>query len=238
MSGMFGHGVIVSIRHGRLMLFNRSGMNPRACFRVARMVNFSTVAYQCRAVVSMAPLAPVSSRAGARPAAARFSRWLPGISTGALIAPFALLGSEYDDTLEEVYTQVTADDIFLKKSIFGAYWRESLADNQPLRNMVEEYISDEIIDAIAVAHNNGQRLLIGTTNFDAQRAVIWSMGTVANSKHPDAYDLFRNILVASAAIPILFPPTFIEVEAEGRSLRRNARRWRYHGANGLLRFYD
>ena len=151
------------------------------------------------------------SASGSRPV----FKVVTGISTGALIAPFALLGSEYDDTLEEVYTQVTADDIFLKKSILGAYWRESLADNQPLRNMVEEYISDEIIDAIAVAHNNGQRLLIGTTNFDAQRAVIWSMGAVANSRHPDAYDLFRNILVASAAIPILFPPTFIEVEAEG-----------------------
>jgi len=138
-----------------------------------------------------------------------------GISTGALIAPFALLGPEYDDTLEEVYTEVTADDILLKKSILGAYWRESLASNQPLRNMVEEYITDEVIDAIGVAHNNGQRLLIGTTNFDAQRAVIWSMGAVANSRHPDAYDLFRNILVASAAIPVLFPPTFFEVEAGG-----------------------
>lgn len=140
-----------------------------------------------------------------------------GISTGALIAPFALLGAEFDDTLEEVYTQVTADDIYRKQSILGAYWRESLADNQPLRNMVEEYITDEIIDAIGVAHNNGQRLLIGTTNFDAQRAVIWSMGAVANSRHPDVYDMFRQIIVASAAIPILFPPSFIEVEAEGKT---------------------
>ena len=140
-----------------------------------------------------------------------------GISTGALIAPFALLGSEFDDTLEEVYTQVTADDIYRKQSILGAYWRESLVDNQPLRNMVEEYITDEIIDAIGVAHNNGQRLLIGTTNFDAQRAVIWSMGAVANSRHPDVYGMFRQIIIASAAIPILFPPSFIEVEAEGET---------------------
>jgi len=138
-----------------------------------------------------------------------------GVSTGALIAPFALLGPEYDEILEEVYTQVTADDIYLKKSILGAYWRESLADNQPLRNMVEEYVTDEIIDAVALAHNNGQRLLIGTTNFDAQRAVIWSMGAVANSRRPDAYEIFRQILVASAAIPILFPPTYIKVEAQG-----------------------
>jgi len=152
------------------------------------------------------------SKSGRRP----LFKIVTGTSTGALIAPFALLGPEYDATLEEMYTQVTGDDIFRKQPILGAYWRESLADNTPLRVMVEEYVTDEVIDAIGVAHNNGQRLLIGTTNFDAQRSVMWSMGAMANSKHPDAYSMFRKILVASAAIPVLFPPTFIEVEAEGK----------------------
>ena len=152
------------------------------------------------------------SKSGRRP----LFKIVTGTSTGALIAPFALLGPEYDATLEEMYTQVTGDDIFRKQPILGAYWRESLADNTPLRVMVEEYVTDEVIDAIGVAHNNGQRLLIGTTNFDAQRSVMWSMGAMANSKHPDVYSMFRKILVASAAIPVLFPPTFIEVEAEGK----------------------
>jgi len=151
------------------------------------------------------------SESGTRP---RF-KIVTGTSTGAFIAPFALLGPEYDAALEEVYTQVTADEVYRMKSILGAYWRESLADNQPLRDRVKEYVTDEVIDAIAVAHNNGQRLLIGTTNLDAQRPVIWNMGAVANSKHPEAYAMFRKILVASAAIPVLFPPTFIDVEAEG-----------------------
>jgi len=152
------------------------------------------------------------SKSGRRP----LFKIVTGTSTGALIAPFALLGPEYDATLEEMYTQVTGDDIFRKQPILGAYWRESLADNTPLQVMVEEYVTDEVIDAIGVAHNNGQRLLIGTTNFDAQRSVMWSMGAMANSKHPDVYSMFRKILVASAAIPVLFPPTFIEVEAEGK----------------------
>ncbi len=152
------------------------------------------------------------SKSGRRP----LFKIVTGTSTGALIAPFALLGPEYDATLEEMYTQVTGDDIFRRQPILGAYWRESLADNTPLQVMVEEYVTDEVIDAIGVAHNNGQRLLIGTTNFDAQRSVMWSMGAMANSKHPDVYSMFRKILVASAAIPVLFPPTFIEVEAEGK----------------------
>lgn len=151
------------------------------------------------------------SESGTRP---RF-KIVTGTSTGAFIAPFALLGPEYDAVLEEVYTQVTADEVFRMKSILGAYWRESLADIQPLRDRVEEYVTDEVIDAIAVAHNNGQRLLIGTTNLDAQRPVIWNMGAVANSKHPESYAMFRKILIASAAIPVLFPPTFIDVESEG-----------------------
>ncbi len=101
--------------------------------------------------------------------------------------------------------------------ILGAYWRESLADNQPLRDRVGEYVTDEVIDAIAVAHRNGQRLLIGTTNLDAQRPVIWNMGAVANSKHSEAYAMFRKVLVASAAIPVLFPPTFIDLKLRERS---------------------
>ena len=139
-----------------------------------------------------------------------------GISTGALIAPFAMLGSRHDETLKEAYTTVTVDDIMKKLSVVRAYWRESLADNHPLQEMVHEIMTDELIDAVGMAHTNGQRLYIATTNFDAQRPVIWNMGAVANSKHPDAYTIFRKILVASASIPVLFPPTFIEVEADGK----------------------
>jgi len=138
-----------------------------------------------------------------------------GISTGALIAPFALLGSEYDQQLEAAYTTVSAADIFKKESMLSAAWRESLADNHPLQEMVHKFISDDLIDAIAVAHQNGQRLFIGTTNFDAQRPVIWNMGVIANSRHPQAYDVFRQVLVASAAIPVLFPPVMFDVEANG-----------------------
>lgn len=140
-----------------------------------------------------------------------------GISTGALIAPFAMLGSDYDEILKTSYTTITADDVFEMRHITSALWGESLADNHPLLDLVHDVVTDEVIDAVGKAHNNGQRLLIGTTNFDAQRPVIWNMGAVANSKHPDAYRVFREILVASASIPVLFPPVLIDVEAGGQT---------------------
>lgn len=138
-----------------------------------------------------------------------------GVSTGAMIAPFALLGSDYDETLHQAYTTITADDILKKKSITGAYWRDSIVDDHPLVELMSRVINNDVIDAVAKAHARGQRLFIATTNFDAERPMIWNMGAVANSGHPDAYDIFRKILLASASIPVLFPPTFFEVEVNG-----------------------
>jgi len=151
------------------------------------------------------------SASGSRPT----FKIVSGISTGALIAPLALLGSEYDDNLEAAFTTVSATDIYKTKSILRAYWRESLADNHPLEELVHKFISDDVIDAVAQAHLNGQRLLIGTTNFDTQRPVIWNMGIVANGRRPQAYEMFRKILVASASIPALFPPVLIDVVSDG-----------------------
>ena len=153
------------------------------------------------------------SQSGTRPV----FKIVTGISTGALIAPFAMLGPAYDELLQKAYTTITIDNIMKKWSIAGAYWRESLDDNHPLQEMVHEVISNEVIDAIGMAHKKGQRLFIATTNFDAQRPVIWNMGAVATSKHPDAYSLFRNILIASTSIPVLFPPIFFGVEADGKT---------------------
>jgi hypothetical protein len=153
------------------------------------------------------------SKSGTRPV----FKIVTGISTGALIAPFALLGPGYDDVLERAYTAITAQDIYKERSVISAFWNESLADSHPLQDLVHDVVTDEVIDAVGAAHRNGQRLFIGTTNFDAQRPVIWNMGAVANSIHPEANRIFREILVASAAIPIFFPPVFVEVEANGHT---------------------
>jgi predicted acylesterase/phospholipase RssA len=138
-----------------------------------------------------------------------------GISTGALIAPFAFLGSEYDANLK-VYTMVTQAEIFRRKGLLTALWRDSLADTRPLADLIARYIDEPVLQAIAAEHKKGRRLFIGTVQFDAQRLVIWNMGAIAASGHPEALQLFRKIMLASASIPGFFPPQYFKVEAGGR----------------------
>jgi predicted patatin/cPLA2 family phospholipase len=138
-----------------------------------------------------------------------------GISTGALIAPFAFLGSGYDDNLK-VYTMVTQAEIFRWKGLLTALWRDSLADTRPLADLIARHIDEPMLQAIAREHKKGRRLFIGTTQLDAQRLVIWNMGAIAASDHPEALKIFRKILLASASIPGFFPPQYFTVEAGGR----------------------
>jgi predicted acylesterase/phospholipase RssA len=139
-----------------------------------------------------------------------------GISTGALIAPFAFLGSQYDHVLRQVYTGVTSDDIFRKKSLLTVLWRESVADTWPLARLLDMYVDESMLAEVAREHQKGRRLIIGTTQLDAQRLVLWDMGAIAASRDPEAIKLFRKVMLASASIPGAFPPQYIKVEAGGK----------------------
>jgi hypothetical protein len=139
-----------------------------------------------------------------------------GVSTGALIAPFAFLGPDYDATLKASYTTVGADRIFIVRSLFSLLWSESLTDTEPLKAMVANFIDQKVLDDVAVEHAKGRRLLVATTNLDAEQPVLWDMGAIASSKNPNRLNLFRTILVASASIPTVFPPVMLDVEIDGR----------------------
>jgi predicted acylesterase/phospholipase RssA len=152
------------------------------------------------------------SRTGTRPT----FKLVTGISTGALIAPYAFLGSDYDDELELAFTQVRTGDIYKIRSPFTVLKKDSLTRTDPLAARLEELITDNMLRAIAAEHRRGRRLFVGTTNLDAQRLVVWNMGAIAASGRPGSLDLFRKVLLASASIPVAFPPVYIEVEVDGR----------------------
>jgi len=139
-------------------------------------------------------------------------RIVTGISTGALIAPFAFLGPEYDAKLKKLYTTTSTK----KRSLFSILTADSAADTKPLREILEEVIDVKMLEDIVAEHDKGRRLFIGTTNLDAKRSVIWSIGVIAKSGAPNALQLVRDILLASASIPGAFTPVYIEVEANGR----------------------
>ncbi len=138
-----------------------------------------------------------------------------GISTGALTAPFAFLGSPYDDELRQVFTTISTKDILKKRGPLAALFDDALADNAPLRRLIEKYIDKEMLQEVAIENARGRLLLIGTTNLDSNRGVIWNIGAIASSNDPNALCLIQDILIASAAIPAAFPPMMIDVEADG-----------------------
>jgi predicted acylesterase/phospholipase RssA len=155
------------------------------------------------------------SAAGARP---EFSV-VSGVSTGALIAPFAFLGSAYDATLRDVYTSGIAESLLSTPSIVRAVFGSGLFVNTHLRELVAHYVDEGMLEAIAAESAKGRKLYVITTNLDTQRTVIWDMGRIAALRSSQALSLFRDILAASASIPVVFPPMLIEAEANGRQVQ-------------------
>lgn len=143
---------------------------------------------------------------------------ITGVSTGALIAPFAFLGPEYDELLRRLYLSDQAG------SLVDINWRglgilsSSLLRGDELRRMVEESITPTVLSRIAREHRAGRRLLVMTTNLDTQRAVIWNIGEIASSGRAEALPLVRQILIASASVPGVFPPVSITAMVDGKQI--------------------
>lgn len=140
-----------------------------------------------------------------------------GVSTGALMAPFAYLGPRYDALLQRIYTTTTRDDIFTPLSPIAALLRrDSFAQSAPLAQLIERHVDAAVLSEVAQAHRQGRRLYMGTVDLDSRRFVVWNMGLIATHGNAQALEVFRKVMLASASIPIAFPPVLMEVEAGGR----------------------
>jgi predicted acylesterase/phospholipase RssA len=140
-----------------------------------------------------------------------------GVSTGALTAPFAYLGADYDPLIKELYTTISTKDILKKGNVFDLVGGTAYASNAPLYDLISKYVDETLVAKIAAEHAKGRRLWILTTNLEAGRSVVWDIGEIAISNQPGKIELIRKILLASAAIPGVFPPVKIEVEIDGKS---------------------
>ena len=138
-----------------------------------------------------------------------------GVSSGALIAPFVFLGREHDIQLREIFTKYGRKDIFAY-NVPSLLEGSALVDNSPLADLIAKYIDAQFIREVARERSKGRMLLIGTTNLDAQRPVLWDMGRIAASDNPEALDLFRKVLLASATLPGVFAPVRIKVRVGGK----------------------
>lgn len=139
-----------------------------------------------------------------------------GVSTGALSAPFAFLGSAHDAQLEEVYTRITPADVMASRGLLTAVLSDSLYDSAPLLRTIRRFVTPELLAAISREYRDKGRLLfVATANLDVPVGVLWNMGVIAGSSRPEAADLFARILLASASIPGVFPPVMLDIEAGG-----------------------
>jgi predicted patatin/cPLA2 family phospholipase len=150
------------------------------------------------------------SAAGTRPNFAVVT----GVSSGALVAPFAFLGSRYDDQLRTVLTTINDADVFEH-----ARTPASLLDTWPFRNLLEKQITPQLVADVAAEHRRGRRLFVVTTNLDAGQTTVWNMGAIAARGDDTAVKLFRDVLLASASLPGVFPPVFIDVDAHGHHFK-------------------
>jgi Patatin-like phospholipase len=137
-----------------------------------------------------------------------------GVSIGALLAPYAFLGPKLDGDIRDAMTTITGADIFEDRQT-----PESFLDTWPLRRLIEKRVTPELVAAVAAEHKKGRRLLVVTTNVDSGRRMIWDMGAIAEKGNEAAVKLFRDVLLASSAIPGFFTPVLIEVEANGKKFQ-------------------
>jgi predicted acylesterase/phospholipase RssA len=162
------------------------------------------------------------SKTGKRP---KF-QLVSGISTGALMAPFAFLGPQYDEQLKWLYTKISDDDIYKLNNPLAIIMdfikptlSRSVASNKPMKALMEQILTQEMLDAIGREHRKGNRLFIGTSQVNAERLVIWDIGAIAVSGNPHALKLVHKILLASSALPGIFPPQYFQVIAEGKKYK-------------------
>lgn len=152
------------------------------------------------------------TRQGTRPE----FRVVTGVSTGALSAPFAFLGPSRDAQLREVYTSIDITRVLAWRDWTAALFDDAVGDSAPLAATIARFLDEGMMAEIAAAYDAGRVLLIGTTDLDARRGVVWNMGAIARSNAPGALSLMRRVLLASASIPGAFPPVMFDVEVDGR----------------------
>jgi hypothetical protein len=139
------------------------------------------------------------------------------VSTGALSAPYAFPGSAWDDELARAYTGGgTAGLVGLDN--LALLFQPSLFSAAPLRRLVDENVTPRMLEAIAAEHRKGRRLLVATTDLDREETVIWDMGLLAEQDDEEAQTLFKEVLIASAAIPGIFPPVLIGARDKGEAV--------------------
>ena len=151
------------------------------------------------------------TRSGTRP---QFTI-VTGISAGALQAPFAFLGSEYDKQLEELFTTISTFDVLLPRDPVTMLSGDAAMNSRPLHDLIRQHITRDFVREIAAEHRGGRRLYVGTSHLYAERPMIWNIGLIAQEDSEESLELIHRVLLASASIPGVFSPVMFDVSVDG-----------------------
>jgi len=136
-----------------------------------------------------------------------------GISTGALLSPFAFLGT--DEALQEVATLYRNPQVIApERDLFGALFRRTgglFTTDELTQTLSYVYDADLVARLTEDGFRHGRQLFIGSTDLDLGRRHVWDLMTDIDTSAAGV-ERFERILLASTAIPGVFPP----VEIDGR----------------------
>jgi predicted acylesterase/phospholipase RssA len=153
---------------------------------------------------------------------------ITGVSTGALIAPFAFVGSRYDELIRKIYTGDLLRKVLGLPSVFAAVGGQSLYPARRIPDFMNRYVDEKLMAEIAAEHARGRRLLVATANLDNNNLTVWNMGRIAALPDSAGLAVFREVLRAAIAIPGALPPVAVETQSGGQSLSE------LHGDAGIL----
>ena len=151
-----------------------------------------------------------ATRGGARPE----YTVVTGVSTGALVAPFAFLGPAWDAEMTLIFTTGATDDL-LRHRALGALFGSSVYSGEPLRQLIDRYADGTMVAAIATQAAKGRLLLVATTDLSSGEPVIWDLGSIALHGGRRAKPLIQSILLASASVPGMLPPVAVRFRRRG-----------------------
>jgi Patatin-like phospholipase len=151
------------------------------------------------------------SRTGTRPD----FQIVTGVSAGALIAPLVFAGRDWDPQLSEAFSGAQTAHL-MRANWMGALFGTSVYQSGPLARLIDRYLTDDLMDAVAREAKKGRVLLVATTDLDRARTVIWNLGLIAQQGGIESKRLFRSVLIASASVPGVFPPVMIPVDQAGK----------------------
>jgi predicted acylesterase/phospholipase RssA len=130
-----------------------------------------------------------------------------GVSTGALIAPFAFLGDARSlDTIVELYRHPGRDLVKQRWPLYFLPANESFATVPGLERELRARVDLAMLQRIADASRQGRFLIVNTTDVDDGGSRVWDVGGEAQRAVASGdVDRVHRILLVSSGIPGAFP---------------------------------